>query len=166
MAQLGTPPLSRRPIENFFDEEVWTLILRFDDPIDVESYIDKHPQGYTQPEHKRETYYQHDSRMEMWFSDNRTLILAAERRILSFIDDPEGKGPMALQMRRAEGIEDLLLELDVRQAGPLLLESLPSEAQDPEVYPVIEQTIQKLKLVALTAKESSNTAGWLRERAV
>ena len=34
----------------------------------------------------------------------------------------------------------MLLEIDVRLAGPLLLESLPSEAQDPEVYPVIEQT--------------------------
>jgi hypothetical protein len=95
--------------------------------------------------------------MEMWFPDNRTLILAAERRILSFIDDSEGKGPMASRMRRADATDDLLLEIDVRQAGPLLLESLPSEAQDPEVYPVIEQTIQKLKRITLTAKQSSNT---------
>jgi hypothetical protein len=95
--------------------------------------------------------------MEMWFPDNRTLILAAERRILSLIDNPEGKGPMALQMRRADPNDDLLLEIDVRQAGPLLLESLPAEAQDPEVYPVIEQTIQKLKRITLAAQQSSDT---------
>ena len=157
VAQLGPPPLSSRPIRNFFDEQLWTLILRFDEPVDVESYIDQHAQGYTKAKHKHETYYKHDSRMEMWFPDNRTLILAAERRILSLIDDPEGKGPMALRMRRADATDDLLLEIDVRQAGPLLLESLPSEAQDPEVYPVIEQTIQKLKRITLTAKQTSDT---------
>jgi uncharacterized protein (TIGR03067 family) len=157
VAQLGPPPLSRRPISNFFEEQIWTLVLRFDEALDVESYIDKHAQGYTKAEHKRETYYKHDSRMEMWFPDNRTLILAAERRILSFIDNPDGMGPLALRMRGADATDDLLLEINVRQAGPLLLESLPSEAQDPETYPVIEQTIQKLKRITLTAKQSSDT---------
>jgi hypothetical protein len=157
VAQLGPPPLSSRPIDNFFDEQLWTVTLRFDEPVDVESYIDKHARGYTKAEHKRETYYRHDSRMEMWFPDNRTLILAAERRILSFIDDSKGKGPMASRMRRADVTDDLLLEIDVRQAGPLLLESLPSEAQDPEIYPVIEETIQKLKRITLTAEQSSDT---------
>lgn len=166
VAQLSPPPLSIRPIRNFFDKQLWTVILRFDDPIDVESYIDKHAQGYTTAEHKRETYYQHDSRMEMWFPDNRTLILAAERRILSFIDDPEGTGPMALRMRRADATDNLLLEIDVRQAGPLLLESLPSEAQDPEVYPVIEQTIQKLKHITLTAQQPSDTPILARFQAI
>jgi uncharacterized protein (TIGR03067 family) len=154
VVQLGPPPLSSRPIENFFDEQLWTVILRFDEPVDVESYIEKHAQGYEKTEHKHEMYYRHGSRMEMWFPDNRTLILAAERRILSLIDDPEGTGPMAMRMRRADATDDLLLEIDVRQAGPLLLESLPSEAQDPEVYPVIEQTIQKLKRITLTAQQT------------
>jgi hypothetical protein len=157
VAQLGPPPLSSRPIENFFDEEVWTLILRFDEPVDVKSYIETHAQGYEKAEHKLETYYRHGSRMEMWFPDNRTLILAAEQRILSLIDDPEGTGSMAMRMRHADATDDMLLEIDVRQAGPLLLESLPSEAQDPETYPVIEQTIQKLKRITLTAKQSSDT---------
>jgi hypothetical protein len=157
VAQLGPPPLSSRPIQNLFDEEVWTLILRFDEPVDVESYIDKHAPGYTKAEHKRETYYQHDRRMEMWFPDDRTLVCAAERRILSLIDEPKGKGPMAARVKRADAVDDLLLEFDVRQAGPLLLESLPAEAQDPEVYPVIEQTIQQLKSITLTAKQTSDT---------
>ena len=67
MAQLGPPPLSSRPIENFLDEQLWTVILRFDEPVDVESYIEKHTQGYTKATHKHGTYYKHDSRMEMWF---------------------------------------------------------------------------------------------------
>jgi hypothetical protein len=166
VAQLGPPPLSSRPIRNVFDEQLWTVILRFDEPVDVESYIEKHAQGYEKAEHKHETYYRHGNRMEMWFPDNRTLILAAERRILSLIDDPEGTGPMAMRMRRADATDDMLLEIDVRQAGPLLLESLPSEAQDPEVYPVIQQTIQKLKRVTLTAKANSDVPLRARFQAV
>jgi hypothetical protein len=149
--------LSSKPIRNFFDERLWTLVLRFDKPVDVESYIKKHAQGYTKTMHKHATYYQHDSRMEMWFPDNRTLILAVERRILNLIDNPEGTGPMASRMQRAEATDDLLLEIDVRQAGPLLLESLPSEAQAPEVYPVIEQTVEKLKRISLTVKQTADT---------
>lgn len=155
--QLGPPPLSSRPIRNLFDEQLWTVILRFDEPLDGEAYIEKYAQGYRKAKHKHGAYYKHDSRMEMWFPDDRTLILAAERRILSLIDDPEGKGPMALRMRRADPTADLLLEIDVRQAGPLLLESLPSESQTPEIFAVIEQTVQKLKRITLTAQQSSDT---------
>jgi len=157
LLQLGPPPLSSRPVENFFDEQILTVILRFDDPIDIESYIEKHSEGYTKATHKHGTYYKHDNRMEMWFPDNRTLILAAERRILSFIDGSEGKGPMATRMRRTDASADLLLEMNVRQVGPLLLEWLPSEATAPEVYPVIEQTIQQLKHITLTARQSSDS---------
>jgi uncharacterized protein (TIGR03067 family) len=166
VAQLGPPPLSSRPIRNFFDEQIWTLILRFDEPVDVTSYIDNQAQGYTKAEHKRETYYQHDSRMEMWFPDDRTLVCAAERRILNLIDDSEGEGPMASRMGRADAMGDLLLEIDVRQAGPLLLESLPSEAQDPELRPLLEQTLQKIKRITLSAKQSSDTPIQARFHAV
>ena len=157
VVQLGPPPLSSSPIKNLFDEQLWTVILRFDEPLDVEAYIDKYAQGYKKAKHKHSTYYKHDSRMEMWFPDNRTLILAAERRILNLIDDPQGKGPMALRMRRADAMADLLLEIDVRQGGPLLLESLPSEMQEPELRPLVEQTLQKIKHITLSAKQNSDT---------
>ena len=157
VVQIGPPPLSSRPIKNFLDEQILTVILRFDEPVDVKSFIERHAQGYEKAEHNHETYYRHGSGMEMWFPDNRTLIFAAERRILCFIDGSEGKGPMATRMRGADAANDLLLEIDVRQAGLLLLESLPSEAQAPEVYPVIEQTIQSLKRITLTTQQSSDT---------
>ncbi|QDV62595.1 protein kinase domain-containing protein [Crateriforma conspicua] len=166
VAQLGPPPLSSRTIRNFFDEQIWTLILRFNDPVDVTSYIDNHASGYTQAEHKGETYYQHDGRMEMWFPDDRTLVCAAERRILSLIDEPEGKGLMAARLGRADAVDDLLLEFDVRSAGPLLLESLPAEAQDPEVYPVIEQASEQLRRITLTAKQTSDTPILARFQAI
>jgi hypothetical protein len=48
----------------------------------------------------------------------------------------------------------------------LLLESLPSEAQDPEISPVIEETIQKLNRIELTAQQSSDTPILARFRAI
>ena len=157
VAQIGTPPSDGRPIRNLFDSEFWTLILRFDEPVNVESFVDKHAQEYTKAEHNRATYYKHDSRSQMWFPDNRTLVMGVERRILSLIDDPKGKGPMVSRMRSANATEDLLLEIDVRQAGPLLLASLPGEARGPGLHPVIEQATEQLKRIALTAKQTSDT---------
>jgi hypothetical protein len=97
--------------------------------------------------------------MDLWSPNNRTLILDSDRRILSFIDDPQGKGPMVSRMRRANATEDLLVEIDVPRAGPFLLSSqvVPGEARNLELYPVIEQTIQKLKRISLTVKQTSDT---------
>jgi hypothetical protein len=156
VAQVATIRLGNNELWN-----LWTWILRFDQPVDSESIIDKYTQtlGHTKAEHNRETYYTHDSQMDLWSPNNRTLILDADRRILSFIDDPQGKGPMVSRMRRADATEDLLVEIDVPRAGSYLLSDrvLPGEAINPEVYPVIEQTIRKLKRISLTVKQTSDT---------
>ena len=106
VVQLGPPPLSSRPIRNLFDEQLWTVVLRFDKPFDVESYIDQHAQGYTKTMHKHATYYHHDSRMEMWFPDKRTLILAVQQRILNLIDNP-AKAVELIQFERDGSIVTL-----------------------------------------------------------
>jgi hypothetical protein len=139
------------------DNESISGVFRFDKPVDPDAIAATGFKRSTKANYKGKTYFQPNSKHQpaLWFPNNRTMIVGIEWRILKLIDEPKSMGLMVSRMRQADMSADLLVEVDVQRAEPLLLEAFRHVPEEEPFAP--RKTIEQLTRVTLTAKLSTDT---------